>query len=404
MVQKWRGESLGGSIAGPEIAARIIKQLRPRAAEGCVAMGDDASGAERNRGEVATVCAPDGGTSDAPRVQSPHDALFKQVFGVPENAAGELRSVLPEAVAARIDWTTLARVDGSFVDADLSTSESDLVFSVRIGARRALVYILFEHQSSSDPMMGLRLLRYIVRIWERWMHGDASAARLPLVLPVVLHHSETGWTAARRFSDLVDLSDDERAAFGSLVPDFEYVLDDVSHASDDDLMGRGMSSAAALVLWALRDARRLDAPGFEKAVKRWRNRLATLTDQPGGVEVLQSLFCYYSAVGEVSPERVGRALRDHVGRRAEEAYVTTADMLRQEGRALGRAEGRTEGKAEGKAEGEARAICAVLEARGLAVSDAIRQRIASCRDLATLDRWLVRAATAAAAEEVFAGD
>jgi hypothetical protein len=237
-------------------------------------------------------------------------------------------------------------------------------------------------------MMGLRLLRYIVRIWERWMHGDASAARLPLVLPVVLHHSETGWTAARRFSDLVDLSDDERAAFGSLVPDFEYVLDDVSHASDDDLMGRGMSSAAALVLWALRDARRLDAPGFEKAVKRWRNRLATLTDQPGGVEVLQSLFCYYSAVGEVSPERVGRALRDHVGRRAEEAYVTTADMLRQEGRALGRAEG----------------LCSVLDARGLAVSDAIRQRIALCRDLATLDRWLVRAVTAATAEAVFAGD
>jgi hypothetical protein len=257
-------------------------------------------------------------------------------------------------------------------------------------------------------MMGLRLLRYVVRIWERWMRGDATAARLPLVLPVVLHHSETGWTAARRFSDLVDLSDDERAVIGPLVPDFEYVLDDVSHASDDDLLGRGMSSAAALALWALRDARRLDAPGFEKAVQRWRSRLASLADQPGGAEVLQSLFCYYSAVGEVSPERVGKALRDHVGRRAEEAYVTTADMLRQEGeargRALGQVEGEAKGKAEGRSEGEARAICAVLEARGLAVSDAIRQRIASCRDLATLDRWLVRAATVATADAVFAGD
>jgi hypothetical protein len=275
---------------------------------------------------------------------------------------------------------------------------------VRIGARRALVYILFEHQSSSDPMMGLRLLRYIVRIWERWLRNEATGKRLPLVLPVVLHHSDSGWTAAGRLSDLIDLSDDERAALGPLVPDFEYVLDDVSRASDDDLMGREMSSAAALALWALRDARRLDAQGFEKAVQRWRDRLATLADQPGGAEVLQSLFCYYSAVGEVSPDRVGKALRDHVGRRAEEAYVTTADMLRQEGEARGRALGRVEGEAKGKAEGKAEDLCAVLEARGLAVSDAIRQRIASCRDLATLDRWLVLAATAATAEAVFAGD
>jgi hypothetical protein len=349
-------------------------------------MADDGSGAERGGHGTGVIC--EGGPSDAPRVQSPHDAFFKQVFGVPENAAGELQAVLPEAVAARIDWTTLERVDGSFVDPDLSTSESDLVFSVRVSARRALVYVLFEHQSTSDPMMGLRLLRYIVRIWERWTRNEASVAWLPLVLPVVLHHSDTGWTAARRFSDLINLDDDERAAIGPLVPDFQYVVDDVSRASDDDLMRRNLPDAAALALWALRDARRVDGPGFDKAVQRWRKVLATVADRPDGREVLQSLFCYYSAVGEVLPEQVGSALRDHVGRRAEEAYVTTADMLRQEGRALGRAEG----------------LCSVLDARGLAVSDAIRQRIALCRDLATLDRWLVRAVTAATAEAVFAGD
>jgi predicted transposase YdaD len=361
-------------------------------------MAGDGSGRERNRDDMGAggPTAPEGGPSDAPRAQSPHDAFFKQVFGVAENAVGELRAVLPAAVAARVDWATLQRVDGSCVDPDLSTSESDLVFSVRISARRALVYILFEHQSTSDPMMGLRLLRYIVRIWERWTRHEPNATRLPLVLPVVLHHSETGWTAARRLRDLVDLDDDERAAVGPLVPNVEYVLDDVSHASDDDLMGRGMSSAAALAMWALRDARRLDAPAFEKAVRRWRNALATLADQAGGAEVLQSLFCYYSAVGEVSPERVGRALRDHVGRRAEEAYVTTADMLRQEGRALGRSEGEATGKAE--------ALCAVLGARGFGVSEEIRQRIVACRDPAMLDRWLVRAVTATSAEAVFAGD
>jgi len=342
------------------------------------------------------VAGPVGSASESARVQSPHDAFFKQVFGVPENAAAELRAVLPAAISARLDWATFERVDASFVDPDLSTSESDLVFSVRIGARRALVFILFEHQSTSDPMMGVRLLRYVVRIWERWARSEALGKLLPPVLPVVLHHSETGWTAAQRFSDLVDLDGEDRAALGRLVPDFEYVLDDVSHVSDAELMGRDLPSAAALALWALRDGRRMDADEFERAVQSWRNVLAAAADAPDGSEVLHSLFCYYSSVGEVSPERVSRALRDHVGGRAEEAFVTTADMLRQEGWARGSAAGEAKGKAD--------ALCAMLGARGFAVPDAMRQRIAECRDISMLDRWIVRAATAATVDEIFAGD
>jgi len=258
------------------------------------------------------------------------------------------------------------------------------------------------------------------KLWERWLRGDLAlapgeprsspTARLPMVLPVVLHHSETGWTAVRRLADLVDLDDDERALLGRWVPDFEYVLDDVSRASDDDLMGRDMPPAAALALWCLRDARRLDEAGFERAVARWRNVLARAAEGPRGAEALESLFCYYSAVGEVPPERIARALRDRVGGRAEEAFVTTADMLRQEGKALGISEGKalgealgiSEGKALGISEGEAEALCAVLTARGLALTDADRERIGGCRDLAVLHRWLVRAATATSLEGVFA--
>lgn len=48
---------------------------------------------------------------------------------------------------------------------------------------------------------------------------------------------------------------------------------------------------------------------------------------------------------------------------------------------------------EGKAEGKADAILSVLSAREIAVTDEIRARIVACTDLATLDRWLRRAAT-----------
>lgn len=48
----------------------------------------------------------------------------------------------------------------------------------------------------------------------------------------------------------------------------------------------------------------------------------------------------------------------------------------------------------GKAEGEAEAVLAILDARGVAVSDEDRARIASCTSLAQLDAWVRRAITA----------
>lgn len=66
------------------------------------------------------------------------------------------------------------------------------------------------------------------------------------------------------------------------------------------------------------------------------------------------------------------------------------------------AEGRQEGRQEGRAEGEARSVVAVLDARGVAVSDQVRQRILGCTDLDVLDVWLRRALTVDNAEDLFA--
>ena len=59
------------------------------------------------------------------------------------------------------------------------------------------------------------------------------------------------------------------------------------------------------------------------------------------------------------------------------------------------AEGKAEGKAEGEAKGKAEGVLRVLEARGFAVPAEVAERVRACRDLATLDAWLVRAATLA---------
>jgi len=62
---------------------------------------------------------------------------------------------------------------------------------------------------------------------------------------------------------------------------------------------------------------------------------------------------------------------------------------------------RGEGRVEGRVEGCAASILLVLDARGLQVSDAEHQRIASCTDQATLEAWVRRAVTVQATSQLF---
>lgn len=82
-------------------------------------------------------------------------------------------------------------------------------------------------------------------------------------------------------------------------------------------------------------------------------------------------------------------------------YEYRSDLFRKIA-ADAEATGEEHGQAIGMALGEADAIVTVLEGRGVPVSDGVRDHIRACTDLATLKAWLLRALTAATAEDVIA--
>lgn len=69
--------------------------------------------------------------------------------------------------------------------------------------------------------------------------------------------------------------------------------------------------------------------------------------------------------------------------------------------AQGRKEGLQEGLEKGLYQGEQSALLEVLDARGLTVDEAARQRIMACMDLSQLKVWLRRAVTAQSVSEIF---
>jgi predicted transposase/invertase (TIGR01784 family) len=336
---------------------------------------------------------------------TPHDGLFKAAFGQPDLARSELELVLPPEVQVQLDLATLEVCPGSFVDDDLRHAHTDLLYTTRTRAGgEALVYVLLEHQSTFDARMPLRLLRYMVRVWERWELEHPTGGKLPIVVPVVLHHGAGGWRAAPEFASMLDASPELLAAVGPLQPLFRFVLDDLGPLTLEALASREIHALALLVelaFWSSRSLGRLEA-----AAPRMAALIATLSRDARARALLTQLYVYLlrAAPPEVEDDEVRVILEQIAGPGGREDIMNAGERLIEQGRAEGLAKGRVEGQAEGLAkglQGLRTAIVAALSARGLSVSVAGQARIASCSDVETLTRWLASAVTAAVEADVF---
>ena len=330
--------------------------------------------------------------------KTPHDALFKSVFQQAENAAAELQHVLgPEHVSA-LDWSTLKLEPGSYVDEALADQHSDLLFSAtaRASGERVFVYLLFEHQSTAEPKMALRLLSYMVSIWERFSDDDKNKALpLPLIVPAVLSHVVGGWKAATRFSGLFSPSLGPLA--DSVLPDFSYAVDDLRRTDDADLKARAVAQQARLALWLLRDAR--DGALLLQRLVDWIGELEELARMPGGERALAPLLHYVVRVSSDLQLEQFRAILKERAPAAESITMTIAEQLLAEGEARGEARG----VIQGELRRAAASVLTVLEARELSVTAEVRARIEGCQDLEVLQHWLARAVTAVSADQIFEG-
>lgn len=150
-----------------------------------------------------------------------HDGLFKRVFSIPEHAAAELGSVLPQPIAQALDLSALELVPGSFVDDTLAQRHTDLLFRAPTRSGQPVyLYVLLEHQSDDDPVMAFRVLEYMVKIWSALRDAEPHRKTLPPILTLVVYHGASPWRAPRRFHEMVE-GLDEIAELSRFVPDLE---------------------------------------------------------------------------------------------------------------------------------------------------------------------------------------
>jgi predicted transposase/invertase (TIGR01784 family) len=313
---------------------------------------------------------------------TPHDRLFKSTFSQPANAIELFRSVLPPAVVQHIDFDTLRVEPESFIDEKLRARYSDLLFSVRLAGQQAYLYLLCEHQSRSERLMCVRVLRYVLDIWSKDLENHPRARYVPLVLPIVVHHGKHGWKAPVSLRDLYDAPAGVVDDLLPFLPDFRFVLDDLAPQSDDALRARALSALPRLVLWSFKNIRygRDAIPALRRAL----DLVAAAVRAPNGIAATSLIMQYILEVTR-GPEEHIHAFFVETARLPEagEALMTAAERIRREGYREG--------------------LITMLEARFGPLPAAVLAAI-GVAEKPMIDRWFRQILTARTLADVFSDD
>jgi predicted transposase/invertase (TIGR01784 family) len=332
-------------------------------------------------------------------IHQPHDKLVKSTFSDSDNARAFLKANIPHKLARRIDWNSLTLVSGSFIDPEFAATSSDLLFTAKIDGLPAFLYILFEHQNQEDPLIGLRLLTYMVRIWNDYLRNNPGATELPLILPLVLAQDNKPWKTSTRFADFIDIPEGAGEEMKKHIPDFEFQLVELFRMPFEKILGTPMGILTLRALKAEKLQALLDDTVWDESL--------LIQLPPSSFEMLMR----YILDRDLDKPAFRRRLKTLRNPKLSKNAMSLAEQYRQEGIRKGRQQGRQEGHQEGRQEGHQEGlifskqqdILEALEIRFQRVPEGLREEIESIIDTKKLTQ-LHRAAITSADLESFAAE
>ena len=253
---------------------------------------------------------------------NPHDKLFKEVLSRRENIIDFLNNYLPKDVLNLMDLNTIEIEKDSFIEKDLEEYFSDILYKVMLSDNEGYIYMLFEHKSYPHRLIVFQLLRYMLKIWE--LHRkQAPLEPLPVIIPMVLYHGMQKWNIKTNLADIISGPKD---VLNEYIPDFKYILYDLSKYTDEEIKGIVTLKIALLLFKHIFD------PDFPQQLKGILSLLRKVINTQTGVETLETVMRYiFSAANNITVDELKQIVEENISRDKGEDVMTLADRLREEG-------------------------------------------------------------------------
>lgn len=267
-------------------------------------------------------------------VQTPHDSFFKETMGKIEVAEDFLNNYLPENIRNIIDTRTLEPQKDSFVDKDLNETFADMLFKVNINNEEGYIYFLFEHKSYTSKNVSLQLLKYMTAIWDAKVKNEKKD-ELPVILPLLIYHGRNKWKVGSNLGNLIKGYEDLPKDIKRYIPNYEYLLYDISRYTDEEIKG---SAYLRIMLTVLRDIFTKDQAEIYKTFEKAAEYIKELENKQSGIEYFETMMRYiFSARTDLTKETANEIMvkLESTYPEGSELLMTLAQAFREEGKEEG---------------------------------------------------------------------
>ena len=265
----------------------------------------------------------------------------------------DLMKIVAEDIAEKLDFSMAVRLNRSFIPQDLYKQEADMLYSIPflLEEGEVLIYLLLEHQTEPDAIMGFRFLSYLVDMWKEQVRiwHDRPKPRPPIsltpIVPILLYTGEDAWTRSIDLSSLMSLP----RQLESFIPQYELLRLNLRDLQTEDLLES--KTAIASILHVLKFA---NAPireltiAIKQAVVSLENLPPQQQEWRRAMHYILLLIRHKRRPAERSGlfEQVTDAVTERRRNEVIEMFQTDAQYLEEKGRVEGRVEGRFEGQTE----------------------------------------------------------
>ncbi|WP_342225262.1 Rpn family recombination-promoting nuclease/putative transposase [Rickettsia endosymbiont of Urophora cardui] len=316
----------------------------------------------RQQTEVSTNSDANDTASERPR----HDELFKKVMSEPVAAREFLEHYLPVSFKNKINLNSVKIEKESFVTEDLRKRLSDVVYSVSlkqdnvaagntdstnkninniedIEHNKAYVYVLIEHQSSSDYWISFRLWQYMLLLCERHKDNTKEKSKLPLICPIVVYANDKPYNAPRSFWELFEDTKTAKALMSD-----EYLLVDLQQQSDNEIEQKKHLGMMEYMLKHIKARDILNL--WQSLLEKFESSIEI--DKENGYIYIKWLLWYSDAkIAEDKQVELAKIIASYLKKEDQEGLMRTiADKYIDEGVQKGMVQGMQIGEAKGKYE------------------------------------------------------
>lgn len=310
---------------------------------------------------------------------------------------------LARDLAAHLDFSQANRERRSYIDATLRDSISDIVFTVPFRdappAEAVTIYILIEHQSTVDRMMGFRLHAYMGQIWRDQLEEQqqakvpASQQRLSPILPIVFYTGKRQWEIPVSLNAVMDVPE----LMTRFVPTFDTLFLAVNDTDTGEFLVQDHPFG-----WLMSVAQQVTANerSIEDTLTEALARLDTLSPEETVLHAHAMVYLSHLVVSRCpQAERepmIEQILIHNRDTEVKNLIMTGAEALIQQGKN----EGLQQGIEQGRIDEKQTAVLKLLRHKFSDISDTVLNEINAIDDLVRLDNLFDQVLTADSFDDI----